>query len=297
MKSLLASLLVFLVISAAFADSTGGLYSITSETLGSGGGRSTSAAYRDDTTTGALGSEDSSSPSYDGASGQSATLRDALGLTAGPLTIPEAAAVQLGLFQLLDDSTLLAASSVGAVWARVGGPFTLSSGGLATTQAVASNQTAQLQVTINSTVIPGTLTIENTLADNFGIYGSDGISDDWQVQYFGQNNPLAAPGLDPDGDGQTNFFEFTAGLLPNSGASRFGVVLEEVPGQPGQRRLAFQPANAGRTFTLLKSTTLAPGSWLPVAGASASGNNGALMLIDPAAGGVRAFYQVRIDLP
>ncbi|MBL9133530.1 MAG: hypothetical protein JNG86_20130, partial [Verrucomicrobiaceae bacterium] len=117
------------------------------------------------------------------------------------------------------------------------------------------------------------------------------------VQFFGQNSPQAAPGLDPDGDGHTNLFEFTAGLLPNSGNSRFSVVLEEVPGQPGQKRLAFQPAMSGRTFTLLKSTTLAAGSWQTVPGAVITGNNGIMTLTDPSAGGGSAFYQVRIARP
>jgi hypothetical protein len=211
--------------------------------------------------------------------------------------IPEGAISQLGLYQLLDDSTLLAANSVGAVWTRLSGPFTLTSGGSATTETVFSNQTAQVQVLINSTTIPGTITIRDSIPDNFGSYAGDGLSDAWQVQHFGQNNPNAAPGLDPDGDGQTNFFEFVAGLLPTSGSSRFSVAVEDVPGQPGQRRLVFQPAMSGRTFTLLKSTALAPANWQPVPGVFAGGNNGTLMLTDPASTDERAFYQVRIDLP
>lgn len=290
-------LMLFLACGLAQAGSTGGPYSITSDEIGAGGGRVTSPSYRDDTSTGGTGSQETSSPSYDGASGQSATLRDAIGLTAGPLIIAEGAVSQLGLYQLLDDSTLLAANSVGAVWTRLSGPLALTSGGSATAETVFSNQTAQVQVLINSTTIPGTITIQDSIPDNFGSYGGDGLSDAWQVQHFGQNNPNAAPGLDPDGDGQTNFFEFAAGLLPTSGSSRFSVSLEDVPGQPGQRRLVFQPAMSGRTFTLLKSTTLAPANWQPVPGVFAGGNNGTLMLTDPASTDERAFYQVRIDLP
>lgn len=294
MKHLLA--LLFCTVNV-LAGSTGGPYAITSDGLSAAGGRTSSPAYRDDTSSGGTGTENTSSPSYDAASGQSATLRDAIGLTAGPLVIPEGAISQLGLYQLLDDSTLLAANSVGAVWTRLSGPFTLTSGGSATTDTVFSNQTAQVQVLINSTTISGTITIRDSIPDNFGSYGGDGLSDVWQVQHFGQNNPNAAPGLDPDGDGQTNLFEFAAGLLPTSGSSRFSVAVEDVPGQPGQRRLVFQPAMSGRTFTLLKSTTLAPANWQPVPGIFAGGNNGTLMLTDPASTDERAFYQVRIDLP
>ncbi len=294
MKHLLA--LLFCTVNV-LAGSTGGPYSITSDGLSAAGGRTSSPAYRDDTSAGGTGTENTSSPSYDAASGQSSTLRDAIGLTAGPLIIPEGAISQLGLYQLLDDSTLLAANSVGAVWTSLSGPFILTSGGSATTETVFSNQTAQVQVLINSTTIPGTITIQDSIPDNFGSYAADGLSDAWQIQHFGQNNPNAAPGLDPDGDGQTNFFEFAAGLLPTSGSSRFSFALEDVPGQPGQRRLVFQPAISGRTFTLLKSTTLAPANWQPVPGVFAGGNNGTLMLTDPASTDERAFYQVRIDLP
>ena len=294
MKHLLALLLCTVNV---LAGSTGGPYTITSDGLSAAGGRTSSATYEDDTSAGGTGTENTSSEDYDAASGQSATLRDAIGLMPGPLTIPEGSVTPLGLYQLLDDSTLLPASSVGAVWSRISGPLALSAGGSATTEAVFGNQNAQVQLVLNSITISGTITVEDTIADNFGSYAADGLGDDWQVQYFGQNNPQAAPGLDPDGDGHTNLFEFTAGLLPNSSTSRFSVVLEEVPGQPGQRRLAFQPAMSGRSFTLLKSTTLAPGSWQIVPGVSASGNNGSLTLTDPAASGERVFYQVRITRP
>lgn len=294
MKHLLA--LLFCTVNV-LAGSTGGPYSITSDGLSAAGGRSSSATYEDDTSAGGTGTGNTSSKDYDAASGQSATLRDAIGLIAGPLTIPEGTNTQLVLYQLLDDSTLLTASSVGAVWTRISGSFTLTSGGLASTQAVASNQTAQVQVVINSSTISGSITIEDSIPDNFGNYAADGIGDDWQVQHFGSNNTNAAPQQDPDGDGLTNLFEFTAGLIPTSGASRFSVSLEDVPGQPGMKRLAFQPAMSGRTFTLLKSTTLAPGSWQIVPGGTASGNNGMLMLTDPAAAGNRAFYQVQISFP
>ena len=294
MKQLLA--LLFCTVNV-LAGSTGGPYTITSDGLSAAGGRSSSATYEDDTSAGGTGAGNTSSEAYDAASGQSATLRDAIGLMPGPLKIAEGSTTPLGLYQLLDDSTLLATSSLGAVWSRISGPLTLTSGGSATTEAVFSNQTAQVQLVLNSVTISGSITIEDSIADNFGSYAADGIGDDWQVQYFGQNSPNAAPGLDPDGDGHTNLFEFTAGLLPNSAGSRFSVVLEDVPGQPGMKRLAFQPAMSGRTFTLLKSTTLAPGSWQVVPGVTASGNNGTLTLTDPSATDGSAFYQVRIVRP
>ena len=52
------------------------------------------------------------------------------------------------------------------------------------------------------------LFIFNTGIDDFAFYAGDGLDDAWQVQYFGINNPNGLSGADPDGDGQTNYFEY-----------------------------------------------------------------------------------------
>jgi hypothetical protein len=159
---------------------------------------------------------------------------------------------------------------------------------------VTSNAT--LQVTLGAATSTASLTIQDTIPDNFGTYGSDGVSDTWQMQHFGANNPQAAPGLDPDGDGQSNLFEFTAGLSPTSGNSRFTVSMEEVPGQPGKKRMVFEPANAGRLFTLYRNTGLSPEGWEPVQGAVTTGNDGTSTLVDPAPPSDRTFYRIQINL-
>lgn len=45
------------------------------------------------------------------------------------------------------------------------------------------------------------LIVRNIAADDFGKYAGDGIDDDWQVLYFGENNADAAPEIDADGSG------------------------------------------------------------------------------------------------
>ena len=45
----------------------------------------------------------------------------------------------------------------------------------------------------------------------------DGIDDRWQVDYFGQNNPQALAGANPDGDGLNNLGEWGFGLNPTVG--------------------------------------------------------------------------------
>lgn len=289
--------LTLLSLSGAFAQSTGGPYSITTASLDPAGGRSTATSYRQDSNLSATASQVSSSSGYQSAAGFSSMLRDAVSLLALPGTVPEAAATQLTLRQVLDDGTQNAVSAAAATWSLNSGPASVNASGLLTAQPVAASTDATLQITFGGLTAPSTITVQNTVADNFGLYASDGLDDGWQVQHFGPNNPLAVPAVDADGDGQTNLFEFTAGLIPNSRTSRFVVSVEGVPGQPAQKRMVFQPAINGRTFILLKSTTLLPGSWQTVPGAVVTGNDGTQTLTDPSAGTTRAFYQVQINVP
>ena len=47
----------------------------------------------------------------------------------------------------------------------------------------------------------------------------------WQVHYFSStNSPAALPGADPDGDGQNNLAEFSAGTNPKNSSSAFRIV-------------------------------------------------------------------------
>ena len=89
-----------------------------------------------------------------------------------------------------------------------------------------------------------------------GVFASDSIGDDWQVQFFGLDNPASGPMLDPDGDTHKNLFEFTAGIEPNNARSVFNWRMEPVPGQPGQRNLVFSPIIAGRIYTVKSAPTL-----------------------------------------
>ena len=67
-------------------------------------------------------------------------------------------------------------------------------------------------------------------------YGLDHSGPSYQVRVF-FNNPNAGPALDPDGDGQTNLFEFTAGLIPTDPQSRFALAIAPVSGQPAQQKI------------------------------------------------------------
>lgn len=284
-------------------SSTSATYSIAADTLSAGGARTTGGAiYSNEGGLGGIYGISAGSGSFPALAAKNGYLGqiyyvDHLHINS-PGTINELGTLQLSVVQILDDSSALSITPTAVTWETTAGPeIPVNSSGIASAGAVFEDTLSTIRATYAGIFAIAQLNILNTIPDNFGIYGGDGLSDEWQVQYFGQDNPLAAPGLDPDGDGLTNLFEFTAGLLPNSRTSRFTMTLENVPGQPGQKRMVFQPALTGRTFTLLKSTTLLPGSWLPVPGAVTAGNDGTQTLTDPAASGGRAFYQVQINLP
>ena len=116
--------------------------------------------------------------------------------------------------------------------------------------------------------------------------------------YFGVGNPSAAPAIDFDGDGQNNFFEFIAGLVPIDATSRFKTTIEAVPGQPLQKRIIFGPRFASRTYSIRTSTTLASGGWSPLTTGSAPADNGDERTItDLSAPAPKKFYEVQITKP
>ena len=293
-------LALFLALPAAAqaGPRTSASYTVATDTTGSGGGKSTSAAY---TNTGAAGGIAGTSVSTNDTAkaGYVAQLTEttSLTLTASPLTVNETATLQLGAWLALDDATFLAVPAASVAWSVTNGPLTIDANGLATGGVVFQNTAATAQgIHLGFTGTLG-LTVVNPLPDNFGSYAADGLDDDWQNQYFGQNNPLAAPTQDPDGDGQTNAFEFTAGLIPIDPASRFTLTLAPVPGQPTQKRAIFSPLVAGRSYSVEYRTSLTSGTWQPLTGTTQSDNGAERTVTDPAATGTQKFYRVNVSKP
>ena len=212
--------------------------------------------------------------------------------------VNEGATLQLAAWRLLDDATFLVTDAGAVTWGIVSGPITsISSGGFLTAGLVYQNTPASVQGTLGTHIGSLNLSVLDSIADNFGAYAGDGIGDDWQVQYFGQDNPLAAPGLDPDGDGGTNLFEFTAGLIPTDPASVFRLRLEAVPGQPTRKNVIFNPRLDGRTYTLKARPALENGSWQPLSSFSQSDNGAERTVTDLNATGTKKFYRVEIMRP
>jgi hypothetical protein len=163
-----------------------------------------------------------SSADYTARTGHSGQLYDAtaLDVQATPLTLHEASTRQLGADLLFDDDTreLLPATSI--TWSIQSGPLaSISINGLATAAAVYQNTAAIVHAAHFGVTGTLTLTVLETIPDNFGLYASDRLPDTWQVQFLGPDNPLGGPAANPDGDGSTNLLEFAFGTDPLSSST------------------------------------------------------------------------------
>jgi hypothetical protein len=184
-------------------------------------------------------------------------------------------------------------------WSVASGPLTgISASGLATAGAVYQNSAATAQGIYLGNTGTLALTVLNVNLDNFGAYAGDAIDDAWQVQYFGQPpNANAGPLVDPDGDGQTNAFEYTAGLNPTDATSVFRLRLEAVPAQPGQKRVIFSPRLTDRTYVVKAKPSLLTGTFTALGSSSFTDNAQERTVTDLNASGATKFYQVEIVKP
>ena len=112
------------------------------------------------------------------------------------------------------------------------------------------------------------------------------------MQFFGENNPVAAPLADGDGDGFTNLFEFLAGLIPTDPSSVFQ--FEPVGREGALPGVSFHPRLAGHTYVLQRSVDLSGGSWSNVLDALVTDDGETRTLRDPNPEPERGFYRVAV---
>lgn len=294
---------VFLLLAPAAAIAqlrTGGPYTAVMETHSAGGGPAASASYKAQTTLAPVTGIGTSGPSArvnrGGFAGQ--IMQPAsLALAATPATVDEADTRAVTASAVMDDATTLALGPGEPAWSVSFGPLlSVSTAGVVTAGAVHINTSAGVSATWQSLAGSLGLTVLNTNPDNFGLYAGDTVPDDWQVLHFGPVNPDGHGGQDPDGDGQSNLFEYVAGVSPTNQLSRFVFDITRVPAQPAQASLTLTPHFPDRTYVVEGRTNLLAGAWVPVSGIT---NNTGLVktVLDPAASGSRKYYQVRIQKP
>ncbi len=218
LASLVATSIVVSTTTAFAGLRTSANYNIATDAADAGIARTTSAAYTIDSSIGDLtGISAAAAPAQTVKHGYVGQLYDitALTLTAASPTVNETATDQLAAWQALNDATFLAVPASGVAWSVQSGPLTsISTTGLATAGTVYQNTAASAQgIYLGQTGTLG-LTVIETLPDNYRTYAADGLSDAWQVQYFGVDNPNAAPGIDFNHNGITNLLEFAFGTNP-----------------------------------------------------------------------------------
>jgi hypothetical protein len=291
-------LAALLAVPALAGERTSAAYTIAADSLAAAGASSGSALYSNTAAVGEItGTAESPALLVKGGFAGQLYETTGLALTAPVLSLAENGTRQLQPLLALDDATFLALAPTLGAWSVLDGPASVSAGGLASGATVFANDTATFRFTHLADTAELTLPVLNVNTDDFGLYAADGIADDWQVQFFGEENPLAAPALDPDGDGQTNLFEFTAGLIPTDSASHFRLRIEPVPGQPARKRVIFSPRLDGRSYVVKTRSSLAAGAWGNLATFDTSDTGDERTFTDLDASGTTKFYRVEITSP
>lgn len=273
-------------------------YSITTDTIDSGGTKSSSVSYSIDSSLGAIGGLALVvSPDQRLKGGYAGQLYEinSLQLAASPTNITENGTSQLAVSALLDDSTTLALFPSNVSWSIVSGPLnSITPNGLVAAAAVYQDSPTGVRADFGQTFGTLGLTVLDSNPDNFGTYAGDNLPDWWQVQYFGVNNPSAAPGIDADGTGQNNRFKYIAGLNPTNPASIF--VFRIGNAAPGQKQIIFTPALSDRVYTVHFATNLTAG-FTPLTTLTFSDMGQTRTVTDTDATQPAKYYRVNIALP
>lgn len=275
-------------------------YSVTAETVDAGGGRSVSAAYVNHGSVAGIGGVSSAGApvllakhSYVGQLYELAGLN----VTAADTNVNEGATWQLNAIATLDDTSVLPLAGPQVVWSVVSGPIAgINSSGLATADYVYQDTAAAVRGDSGGPFNLLGLRIVNIGNDDFGLYAGDGMEDGWQAAHFGTNNPNAAPGADPDGDGQTNYFEWVADTLPTNAQSRFHLSIAAAPSQPTWKDIQFSPCYPSRTYSVRHCANLMTGAFCALTG-TVSDVGDVRTVTDTNAPAAARFYQVRIVCP
>lgn len=300
LKTCIVNLLLALVLQLRSWPSASVSYDIHASTLDSGGGRSSSASYTNDASVcGLAGVSTVVDPAVIAKHGYLGQLYETtrLQISAEPAELPEGKETQLAALAVVDDDTLVVLDATEIDWNVVGGPLLSISGeGVATAGIVPQDTAATVEGSFGDLTETFDLLVLDTLPDNFGLYADDGLPDDWQVGYFGEDNPLAAPGVDVTGNGQTNFFSWIADLDPTDHGEVFSVRIE--PDLEDDRmQIIFSPRKEGRNYQVLEDGGLGPLGWIPLNSPLVADAANERTVTDTAGIANRKFYRVEITVP
>ena len=296
MNPLALSLALFASATAFATPRSSASYTITSDTVdSSGGGSSSSTLYRVDATAGAPGTL-ATNTSHTSSSGFVGGLLQPLSLaleTDAPWLV-EGGSRQFSAILTYDDGSTEAVPASLATWTVASGPLASTVEGLAVSGIVFADSPASVTASYAGLSATFNLDVLNLSSDDFGLYAGDGLADNWQVQFFGENSPDAAPVADPDRDGQDNTFEFVAGLDPTSAVS----VFRQTPGHGAAPTLTFGPLAPGVDYIVEYRDSLASGGlWQTLESMEASDVGDLRTVTDTSSSVGKRFYSVRIVQP
>jgi hypothetical protein len=239
-------------------------YSTSLETLGASAGYSSSTNYQQHAEAGAESVSISSSGPYVARHGFAGQLALPLAVT----FFNEDIADEVSTFQILpgvimDDFTYINAPQF-FMFPLPSDPLILSISPAGLIEFGAVYEETPVTVRATAFGLEGEMTVylREVDPDNFGSYAGDWLNDGWQILHFGLENPEGLAAADPDGDGDTNLFEFHAQLVPTDPASRFFKTLN-VTGTTA--RITYGPIMPGSQYRILTSPNLA--DWTPLLGA------------------------------
>jgi hypothetical protein len=135
-----------------------------------------------------------------------------------------------------------------------------------------------------------TLTGLITLSSRTNSYYGDGIPDSWRLKYFGTiYNQLSVSNADADGTGMNNGQKYHAGLDPLDPTSVFNEGNDFNAAHNPQDMVLYWPSVAGKTYVILRSTSLFPANWIPL---STNIGDGTYMEIHDPANYSGGYYKV-----
>ena len=279
----------------AAAVSLGAEYVQAPASISSGGGSATGGNYRIRSELGSSVAGVAVGDGLDLKSGYVAQLYEpaALQLATGSINLAEEATTQLVAVAVMDDETLTPLTGDGPTWGIVSGPVRHVSNGWISADAVYENTAAQAQASWQSMTGRVDLLILDINPDNFGSYAGDGLPDDWQVGYFGLNNPDAAPDADPFNSRQDNYFKYIAGLDPTDSNSLFQFQIATGTNGP---EITLYPRFGNRGYTVQYLTNLEISNWQDLTDASIEDDGLTRTLVDTNTLRMRS-YRVWITKP
>ena len=181
-----------------------------------------------------------------------------------------------------------------------------SSGGAVVSYAVSPALPTGLTLNTSSGIISGTPTTLIAAADYTVIATNTGGSTSvsvsiavvspyaaWSAQY----GLLQGPEGDEDGDGNSNYLEFVAGLVPTNASSVFKISVSSVPGEPSHRAIVISPILSDRTYTVKSSESMQPATWIPLSNPTESNAGNVRTVIDNEATEEKKFYVIEISNP